>query len=62
MTFLCWFQEFNIKFCVVGCVEFGTNYYVFIYTHNWELMKLSGKSWQLVTIIHKEGDGQILCE
>jgi hypothetical protein len=37
-------------------------YYVHICTHNWELVKLSGKSWQLVTFIHKEGDGQMFCE
>jgi hypothetical protein len=45
MTILCWFQEFSIKFPVVGSVEFGADYNVLIYTHNWELMKLSGKSW-----------------
>jgi hypothetical protein len=57
MIVLCWFQEFSIKFCVVGCVEFGANYYVFICTHSCEFMKLSGKSWQFVIVIHKEGDG-----
>ncbi len=62
MTVLCWFQEFNIRFCVVHFVEFGAYYYVFICTHSWEFMKLSGKSWQLIIVIHKEGDGQILCE
>jgi hypothetical protein len=44
---LCWFKEFNIKFCVVGCVEFGVDYYVIICTHNqtheveWEVMVTS---------------------
>jgi hypothetical protein len=29
---------------------------------NWELMKLCWESWQLVTAIHDEGNGLILCE
>jgi hypothetical protein len=62
MTILCWFPKFSMKFCVVSCEEFGADYYVFICTRSWELMKLNGKSWQLVTVIHKENDGQILCE
>jgi hypothetical protein len=45
MIVLCRFQEFSVKLCVVDCVEFGANYYVFICTHSWELMKLNGKSW-----------------
>jgi hypothetical protein len=32
---------------------------MFLFTPTIELMKLSGKSWQVVAISHKEGDGQI---
>jgi hypothetical protein len=61
MIVLCWLYKFSIKFSIVGCAKFGADYYVFSCTHSWEPMKLSGKSWQLVTIIHKEGDGYIFC-
>jgi hypothetical protein len=44
-------------FCVIGCMEFGADYYLFIYAHSWDFMKLNGKSWQLIIAIHKEGDG-----
>jgi hypothetical protein len=65
-----WTESFQLvynlypKISKIVYLKFWAVYYIPFYkVHHGDLMnEVSGESWQLVTTVHDEGDGPILCE